>query len=48
MDYEAGQEALKIPSSDIKTLYHRQFGKNHVINVCDYEGNHTVVDLWVA
>lgn len=47
-DYEAGQEALKIPSSDIKTLYHRQFGKNHVINVCDYEGKHTVVDLWVA
>lgn len=48
MDYEEGLEALKIPSCDIKTLYHRQFGKNHVINVCDYEGNHTVVDLWVA
>ena len=48
MDYEASREGLRIPSSDIKTLYYRQHDKNHVINICDYEGNHTVVDLWVA
>ena len=48
MDYEAGREALKIPTNDIKTLYYRQHDKNYVINICDHEGNYTVVNLWVA
>ena len=41
-------EALNIPSSDIKSLHHRQYGKNHFISIRHQDDSCTNVDLWVA